>query len=165
MVRIGHRSAEAKLACKHACVSVLGFLVDFAVLRGGLHLALQPAVARVLSLALAMHVTFVLNGIFVFSSLRWDRTLPHRWAGYIATNAFGNLCNYWIFITLVSLHGAVVSRPLFALAAASLAAWAINYGCTRFLVFGASVGLVPRRLRSVSWTRVPAPAEPGSARR
>jgi putative flippase GtrA len=158
---------EATLAAKHACVSGLGFAVDAALLRAGLHFGLEPAWGRVVSLACAMHATFLLNGLVVFRCLRWERALPRRWAAYMAANAFGNLCNYWIFVTLVSLHEAIVSRPFVALAAGSLGAWMINYGCTRFLVFGASVGLVPRRLRALSWSSSAAPARgaPGSSRR
>lgn len=174
MVATSSKRQEAGLAAKHACVSGLGFAVDAVVLRTGLHFGLEPAWARVISLACAMHATFLLNGLFVFRCLRWDRALPRHWAGYMATNAFGNLCNYWIFVTLVSLHAPPVSLPLIALTLGSLGAWVINYGCTRFLVFGRSIGLrTPRARRKVrarrdlSWcsSDVPARAEPGSSRR
>ena len=163
------RAAEIRLAAKHACVSVLGFLVDAAALRIGLHFGLEPAWARVISLALAMHATFLVNGLYVFRRLRPERRLSRRWAGYMAANAFGNLCNYWIFVTVVSLHLQPVSAPLVALALASLAAWAINYGFTRFVVFGRSIRLISGRLRALLDGRGRlhdrARAGPGSARR
>ena len=128
--------AECVLAARHAAVSLVGFLVDYAVLHGMMRWGLEPAWARVVSLACAIHATFLLNGIYVFRCLRADRSLVRRWAAYLASNAFGNLCNYWIFVTLVSLHHAVLSRPGVALALASMSAWGINYGAARLLVFG-----------------------------
>jgi putative flippase GtrA len=88
----------------------------------------------VVSLACAMQVTFVLNGLHVFGGLE-RRYLPRQWLAYMASNGFGNFCNYWIFVTLVSLHWRVVSNHLFALAAGSVCAWLLNYLATRFWVF------------------------------
>jgi putative flippase GtrA len=128
--------AEAGWAVKHAAVSVAGFAVDFAVLHLVMRAGLEPAWARVVSLACAVNATFVLNGALVFRCLGWGRRLGRQWLAYLATNAFGNLCNYWIFVTLVSLHRPLLSRPVVALAAASLSAWGINYSAARLVVFG-----------------------------
>ena len=128
--------AELMVAACHAGVSLAGFAVDFAVLHAVMSLGLEAAWARVISLACAVHVTFVLNCALIFRCLRWERRLLHRWAAYMVSNAFGNLANYWIFVTLVSLHQAIVSRPVVALCVASLSAWLINYAAARLLVFG-----------------------------
>jgi putative flippase GtrA len=132
-----HRETQARpkgLTIKYGGVSLIGFLVDFAVLHLFIKLGLQPAWARVISLLCAMHVTFVLNGLHVFRQLTW-RDLPRQWASYMLCNGFGNMCNYWIFVTLVSLHWQVVSAPAFAVAAGSLSAWVINFTATRLVVF------------------------------
>jgi len=152
--------SERALAARHAAVSLVGFAVDAAVLRGAIALGLEPAWARVASLALAMHVTFLANGCFVFRCLRRDRGLLRQWFAYLLANAFGNLCNYWIFVTLVSLHRPWLSRPIVALACASLTAWGINYAGARLLVFGAEL-----RRRHPKAAGEAGPRRSGAARR
>ena len=53
----------------------------------------------------------------------------------MVTNGFGNVFNYWIFVTLVSLHLPVLSNHLAALSIAAFTAWLMNYASIRFLVF------------------------------
>jgi len=53
----------------------------------------------------------------------------------MAAGALGNVCNYWIFVTLVSTHWRVIASPIFALTVGSLAASAINYSAQRLIVF------------------------------
>lgn len=168
---------EGRLAARYTAVSLVGFAVDATCLQAGLSLGLGPAWARVASLALAMQATFLLNGRHVFGSLGPGRAAVRQWATYMGTNAFGNLCNYWIFVTLVSTHWRIVGEPAFALCAGSACAWALNYGCTRWLVFGRAVRLgrtvlrragERRRRGAVSRAparRVPRPAAPRCARR
>jgi putative flippase GtrA len=137
---------ERGLAAKFAGVSLIGFAVDVAILRLGVGAGLEPAWARVISLVSAMQTTFLINGLLVFGRLTPSR-LPRQWIAYMASNGVGNFCNYWIFVTLVSLHWRIVSDHLVALSAGSFAAWMINFAGARFLVFGA-----PRRRRP---TRAP----------
>ena len=119
---------------KFTLVSGLGFAVDATVLHLLMEAGAAPAWARVASLLCAMQVTFLVNGLVVFRSL--DLARPWRqWAGYMLAHGFGNFCNYWIFVTLVSLHRRLLSAPLAALAVASATAWAINYLGARYLVF------------------------------
>jgi len=125
---------ERTLALKYCAVSLLGFVVDAAILRLGLAFG-APAWVRIISLICAMQVTFTLNGLMVFRTLTW-RTLPQQWVSYMATNGFGNFCNYWIFVTLVSLHRPFISDPMIALCLGAFAAWALNFLCARFVVFG-----------------------------
>jgi hypothetical protein len=54
----------------------------------------------------------------------------------MATNGFGNFCNYWIFVTLSSLHGRIVSQWFLALPISALSAYLINYAGVRLVVFG-----------------------------
>jgi len=88
-------SRERSTALKYCAVSLLGFAVDAAILRLGLAFG-APAWVRIISLICAMQVTFTVNGLMVFRTLTW-RTLPRQWLSYMATNGFGNFCNYWIF--------------------------------------------------------------------
>jgi putative flippase GtrA len=125
---------EGVVGLKYAGVSLTGFVIDAVLLRVGIAMGLEPAWARLISLACAMQVTFVLNGLHVFKGL--DRKqLPRQWLAYMASNGLGNFCNYWIFVTLVSLRWRMVSAPLFALCLAAFTAWMINYASTRFFVF------------------------------
>ena len=161
-------SAEFRLAAKHVAASATGFAVDFGVLHLATRLGLEPAWARVASLGTAVNVTFVLNAAFVFRGRGSGRSLARQWLWYLATNAFGNLCNYWIFVTLVSLHHPVVSLNSVALCAASFSAWIINYGAARLVVFGIerrSRVIARRRLISRTPAADPPPSEPVSSRR
>src|SRR5690349_14159778 len=114
------RTAEFALAVKHMAASVVGFAVDFIVLHVAMRCGLEAAWARVVSLAAAVNVTFAVNGLVVFRGFASPRELARCWLTYVVTNAFGNLCNYWIFVTLVSLHHPVASAPAVALAAAAI---------------------------------------------
>lgn len=168
---------EARLAAVYSAVSLTGFVVDALVLRAGLRLGIEPAWARIASLACAMQVTFLLNGLHVFRRLERGPGVMRQWAGYMAANGLGNLCNYWIFVTLVSTHWPTVANPFFAMTVGSAGAWTINYAGTRFLVFGRSLRFLRRRLQAIVRLRRrrsrpralnprgrPSPAAPGSAR-
>jgi putative flippase GtrA len=96
---------------------------------------LGPAWARLISLSLAMQVTFAINRTHVFR-FRGREGLPRQWCAYMATNGIGNFCNYWIFVTLSSLHGRMVSEPFVALPISAFAAYMINYAGARLVVFG-----------------------------
>jgi len=126
---------EGVLGLKYAGASLVGFAVDAALLHVLTGAGMEVAWARVISLTAAMQVTFLINGLHVFRSLERSR-LPRQWVSYMLTNGFGNFCNYWIFVTLVSLHEPLVSEPLVALTIAAFVAWLMNYASTRFLVFG-----------------------------
>jgi putative flippase GtrA len=134
---------EARLAAKFGGVGLFGFMVDAMLLHAGLWFGLEPAWARAISLVCAMHATFLINGLFVFRCLE-RRKLARQWLSYLLANGFGNFCNYWIFVTLVSLHWRVVGAPLFALTVGSICAWAINFGGTRLLVFRRTVDALGR---------------------
>jgi putative flippase GtrA len=145
---------EGVLCLKHIGVSVIGLGVDALLLHLGMEAGLRAAWARVGSLLVAMQVTFVLNGLHVFKRLDRD-ALPRQWLAYMAANGVGNFANYWIFVTLVSLHWRVVSDHFVALGVGAVFAWVINYGTARLVVFRKSARL----------SGGPAPGGPGSARR
>ena len=163
--RLHTTAGEVRLAAKYTGVCLAGFAVDFAVLHLAMAAGLEPAWARVVSLALAMHVTFLINGLHVFGVLTPGREAVRQWAAYMATNGFGNLCNYWIFVTLVSLHWRIVSAPWLAICVGSSCAWAINYLCTRFVVFGLTARWAAAGVRRARRRSGPSPAAPRSAPR
>lgn len=127
---------EAGTALKFAAVGGLGFLTDISVLRLCLRvLHLTALEGRAISLACAMQVTFVINGLVVFRCLTW-RSCGRQWLAYMASNGLGNLINYLVFAGLVSSRLPEVSRNGWALVISSLIAYAFNFLCARFMVFG-----------------------------
>ena len=118
MSLIDHCRREAPLALKFGAVGCLGFVTDAVVLKLGLAAGLTPAAARLLSLFLAMQVTFTVNGLLVFRCLEAAK-LPRQWAGYMGSNGLGNLCNYLIFLGLVHSSLPLLSGKFEALAIGS----------------------------------------------
>ncbi len=150
---------EARTALKFGVVGLVGLATDATLLRLGIAVGLTAAVARLISLFCAMQVTFVVNGVHVFRCLdraRW----PRQWAGYMLANGTGNLCNYWLFVTMISLHGAVVSNRYVALVAGSFAAYLINYCGTRLLVFGKDRTAAVTAMRRRAMADACGPSEP-----
>lgn len=157
------------LLAKFSGVALIGFAVSALVLKLGLESGLRPWSARLIALLCAMNVTFLINGRFVFRVLTRRRFLG-QWLAYTANSAFGNFCNYWIFVTLESTHRPIIGDPYIALFAGSIAAWMINFTGARFLVFGGSVRKLAGRLGfrfliPPSTPGAPATTEPGSSRR
>jgi len=155
-----------RLLVKFSGVAMIGLAVSALVLHLSLEAGLRPWAGRLIALVIAMNVTFLINGQFVFGGLNRRRLLA-QWGAYVANSAFGNFCSYWVFVTLESTHREVIGNPYVALMAGSVVAWAINFTGARIIVFGR----VGRRLRarwrmalSPSRPRAPAPAEPGSSR-
>jgi len=158
-----------RLLAKFTGVALIGFAVSAVILHLGLEGGLRPWAARLIALLCAMHVTFLINGRFVFRALTRRRFLA-QWAAYVTNSAFGNFCNYWVFVTLESTHRSVIGNPYVALMAGSIVAWAINFTGARFVVFGgAARSLMARWTRMFvsrrSRPRAPASAEPESSRR
>jgi len=126
---------EGHLALRYSLVAGVGLLTDGCVLSALEHFGVEPAWARVFSLASAMQVTFWINGLWVFRCLTRKSWAP-AWLGYMATSGFGNLCNYLAFVGLVSLHSPLWSNRWLDLMIGGIIAWTINYSCARLLVFG-----------------------------
>ena len=127
-------SAELKLAAKFAGVSLIGFATDALLLQLLGMAGLSPAWSRLISLTFAMQVTFAINLLHVFRG-RDDAPWPRQWGRYMLSNGFGNVCNYWIFVTMVSTHWPVISTRLVALCVAAFCAWVINFTGARLWVF------------------------------
>jgi putative flippase GtrA len=126
---------EARLAIKFIGVSMVGFVTDAVLLQLGIASGMEAAWARLISLGIAMQVTFVINALIVFRAhdrSRW----PTQWLHYMLTNGFGNFCNYLIFVTLVSTHWPIISNHFVALCVGAFCAWMMNFASARFVVFG-----------------------------
>ena len=126
---------EAGLALKFGAVGCIGFITDTTILKIGVAAGFAPAAVRIVSLLVAMQVTFLVNGLVVFRCLD-ARRAPRQWACYMGSNGVGNFCNYWIFLGLISSDLPIVSGKLAALAIGSLTAWAINFIGARIFAFG-----------------------------
>jgi putative flippase GtrA len=158
-----------RLLVKFTATALVGFGLSAVILHFGLEAGLRPWAARLIALLCAMHLTFFINGRFVFRALTRQRFLA-QWAAYVANSAVGNSCNYFVFVALESSHRPLIGNPYVALFAGSATAWAINFLGARFVVFG-NAGkrfVAGCRQRLVSGPRGPggrASAEPGSSRR
>jgi putative flippase GtrA len=158
-----------RLVFKFTGVALVGFAVSALILHVAMEAGMRPWSARLIALLVAMHVTFLINGRFVFRALTRERFFA-QWGAYVANSAMGNFCNYWVFVTLESTHRPVIGNPYVALFAGSMTAWAINYAGARLLVFGSAGRRLAGRCRQIivsrrTRPRGPAPAEPGSSRR
>jgi putative flippase GtrA len=156
------------LLAKFTGASLIGFVFSAATLHFGLQAGLPGWGARLIALLVAMHVTFFINGRFVFRALTRERFLG-LWAAYVANSAVGNTCNFLIFMGLRSTHRPVISDPYVAFLGGAITAWAINFLGARFVVFGDLGRRLAARVRTAfsppASPRDPAPAEPGSSRR
>ncbi len=130
---------KVPLALKHGLVACMGFAIDYGVLAALTHAGMQPAWARVISLTCAMQLTFAINGAMVFRCL-CRKNFVEAWLGYMVTSGLGNACNYWLFVSLTSLHQPILSNRLFDLVMGGMVAWTINFTCARYLIFGADPG-------------------------
>ena len=119
-------------------VGVVGFLVDAGVL-----LALKPHVGpiwgRAASFSVAVATTFTLNRLFVFTHVRNGPCVKQ--AGlFLLSNAVGLSLNLGAYTALVLSGPSVLSRPLVALAAGSVAGAAANFLLADRWAFGRSRG-------------------------
>ena len=160
-------AGRRRLLIKFTATALVGFAISAGILHLALEAGLRPWAARLIALVVAMNVTFLINGRFVFRAFTRQRFLA-QWGAYLANSAVGNFCNYWVFVTLESTHRPVIGNPYVALLAGSAAAWAINYTGARLVVFGGLGHRLAARCRRAlsprSPPRAPAPAEPESSR-
>lgn len=155
-----------RLLVKFTGVALIGFIISATVLHLGLQAGLRPWGARLIALVCAMNVTFLINGRFVFGTLT-RRTLARQWCAYATNSAFGNSCNYGVFVTLESTRWPVIGNPYVALLAGSITAWAINFTGARLLVFGDAGRRVLARwaVKLVNRPRRARPCDPARAER
>jgi putative flippase GtrA len=136
---------ELSFAAGFAAVSAVGFLADYLALRLGLIAGLGSALARLISLGLAMQVTFALGRWLVFG--RRDREgLGGEWWRFMVANAFGGVCNYLVFLALATARWPAGSGISINLILSSGVAYAINYAGARLFVFGRDLAIQPEKI-------------------
>ena len=113
-------------------VGGLGFLVDAGVLMALLAIeALGPIPARVVSILVAVTVTWILNRILTFRSD--DPRYLFEWSRYALVNGAGAVINYGCYVACLLLIPKI--SPLLALAVGSAVALIANYLGSRHFVF------------------------------
>lgn len=116
-------------------VGAIGFLTDGGTLALLVHrLGLEPLPSRLLSLPLAMTVTWALNRRFVFPSGRWRRA-GREYLAYLGAQAVGALANLGVFSVLVSVSAWMACVPLVPFALASALAMGLNFLVLRHCVY------------------------------
>ncbi len=82
-------------------VGGIAFVVDATWLELFVHLGLAIAIARIVSLTIALHVSYFLHGIFTYRGHRgYTRA---TWTQFLLSNIVGALVNYGIFLGVVAL--------------------------------------------------------------
>lgn len=123
---------------RFAIVGAGGFVVDSSVLFL-LHsiIGLGPYSARVISIFVAMNVTWTGNRQLTFAAQRatTPRAMLGEWARFLLTNALGALVNYSVYAVLVSWAFAPLSNPYIALVAGVAAGLVFNFKLSQRLVF------------------------------
>lgn len=135
-------------------VGGLAFIVDAAILEFLVLGQVPASTARVISIAIAMQVSYLLHRRFTFSSRS-----PHsarRWGKFMATNLIGAVMNYSVFVGLltVPLSEDVDTARALALIVSTAVALMFNYWANRTLVFVAASSGKTRMRISISWLTV-----------
>jgi putative flippase GtrA len=115
-------------------VGCLGAVADASVLGLGLAAGLVPAVARAISIALAMQVTFACNGRFIFAGFQPGRLL-RQWLGYMLACSLGAAINYGFYLGLIATRLPLVSTHAAAFAIATIIGAGANYLGIKRLAF------------------------------
>jgi len=115
-------------------VGTLGFLVDSGILylldeHFGVYLA------RLVSFACAVFVTWICNRRITFGSRHSGKSLPREFAEYLAYMLLGGACNYGVYSLLVAHYATVHEHPVIGVAAGSLAGMFINFFSAKFFLF------------------------------
>lgn len=122
---------------KFLAVGGVGFVVDAGVLTSLVALGLPAIPARVLSFAVAVSVTWVLNRHWTFvASVGAEPREFRMMSRYFAVQTFGTLCNFAVFSLLISQWTETPWTAFVALAAGSAVGLVVNFTGARWLVFG-----------------------------
>lgn len=97
-------------------------------------LGFDPLPSRLVSLPLAMTVTWLLNRRFVFPSGRWHRA-GWEYLAYVGAQAAGALVNLGVFFGLVTYFVSMAAMPLLPFALASAIALSLNFLVLRRCVY------------------------------
>ena len=129
MIRILSYSPQFTRFCG---VGALGFLIDAGLLLWFIeYLGLNPFLARVFSILLALTMTWAMHRNWTFASQAQDRL--GEWSRFTAVNGAGGVLNYLVYSAiLLALPG---TAPMLALAAGSALALIANFLGARLWAF------------------------------
>lgn len=115
-------------------VGTIGFVVDTAVLYGGLALGLGLYGGRAVSYLAAATTTWALNRLWTFRG-RGDGPVHQQWALFLLVNLVGFAINYGTYAALIEFVPMVAALPVLGVAAGALAGMFGNFVLSRQLVF------------------------------
>ena len=116
-------------------VGTVGFIVDAAILAALVHgYGWGDYTARLISFAVAVTVTWILNRSFVFAG---GQTTNKRteYARYLAVQGTGMAINFLVYGLCISTNAFMDRWPVAALAVGSAVALLFNYAGARLFVF------------------------------
>lgn len=119
---------------RFSLVGVVGFIVD----AGLLHLlidTLGPYIARLLSFAVAVITTWILNRTFTFAERQSGLSLPQELGRYFSAMIVGGSVNYALYAALVYFIEAVAQQPILGVIAGTLAGLTINFTLSKRWIF------------------------------
>ena len=127
------RPSLSQLA-RFALVGILGFVVDAGMTLTLIHRGIDPFTARVLSIALAMMVTWRLHRALTFGAS--DSSQAREGFRYFTVAIIAAILNYAIYAGLLIAFSAI--SPLFAIVVAIGTVTVLSFLGYRHLVFKAS---------------------------
>ncbi len=135
MSRLVVRSARLAEIARFVLVGGFAFVVDASLLEFFIHLTLDPWLARILSIGIALQVSYLLHARFTY---RGHAGISRKsWRTFLTSNLLGSAINYGTFLTLLTLNlgnNAQTSR-LIALLTATAIAMMFNYWANRRFAF------------------------------
>jgi putative flippase GtrA len=131
------KQLERSSFLRFCVVGGVGFLCDALVLELGVAAGLTPLIARLVSMAFALQVTYILHRFYTFSSTQ--PASKTEWLRFMASNSLGVVVNYSIFalgLYLIPIQE-METRRWVAFVSGTLLAMILNYLLNRHLVFKA----------------------------
>ncbi len=116
-------------------VGAVGFLTDAIMLELGVSAGLEPHIARVFSVIVALQVTYVLHRSFTFRGRNGKGF--HRWLLFLGVNLVGCAVNYSVFVLALSyiFHADGRAERMMALCVSTGVSLLVNYTMNRLFVF------------------------------
>jgi putative flippase GtrA len=136
-------------------VGGIAFLVDAAILEFLVLGEVPASTARVISIAIALQVSYLLHRRFTFSARHPHST--RRWGKFMAANLIGAVINYSTFLGLLAaaLSADADTARALALLGSTFVALMFNYWANRRLVFAHETYCVVTRFGiSIGWLTV-----------
>jgi putative flippase GtrA len=117
-----------------AVAGACGFVADAAVLQALVFAGMGPRAARVVSVPVAITVTWLINRRATFGDRAGPPTLA-EFARYVTASAVGLCVNLAVYMGLVTLGGIFRQWPVLALALANVVSLGMNFSSYFAFVF------------------------------